>query len=233
MRRFAVIAAALAVGASAAMASGVSSAQAVAVAPGDSASVAAATVLATMMKEQIGSFRARGVKIDDAAFLDAFNKQFTGKPTGFTVDEADRYMTDLFMNLEAAAHPKADQAAQQAFIEQMKAVDGAVVTPSGLIFQVISEGEGVSPTDDDVAIVDYTGRLADGTVFDGSRGQTVEFPVSGLIPGFTEGLKMMKPGGEYRLIIPAAIGYGSRGAGPIPGDAVLDFTVKLEGIKAK
>lgn len=203
------------------------------IAPSDSASVAAATVFGWMMKDQIEQFRRRGIEIDDGVFLDAFARQFSGQSTGMTTQEADSYMTARFRAIEEASRPKADQAAQKAFVDSMSVAEGAVVTPSGLIFQVISEGEGPSPVDTDQVMVEYTGRLSDGTEFDSSRGEIVEFPVAGLIPGFTEGLKLMKPGGVYRLIIPSSLGYGQAGAGPIPGDAVLDFTVKLEGIKAR
>lgn len=231
MKRMSVIAAALFACAAAATAATPSTSPA-AIAASDSASVATATVLGSMMKEQVDYFKSRGIEINDAVFIDAFTKQFGGQPTGMTVQEADAYMTARFRALDEAAHPKADPAKEQAFLDSMSVVEGTVVTPSGLVFQVISEGEGVSPVDSDMAVVDYTGRLSDGSVFDSSRGQAVELPVSGLIPGFTEGLKMMKPGGEYRIIIPASLGYGQSGSGPIPGNAVLDFTVKLEGVKA-
>lgn len=83
------------------------------------------------------------------------------------------------------------------------------------------------PTDADKVRVMYTGRLADGTVFD-ETDRPVEFPLKGLVPGFTEGLKLMKTGGEYRLFIPPQLGYGQRGAaGVIPPGAALDFTVRL------
>lgn len=230
MRRLVLMGVALIVGVAATIA-GEQSPSAGMTTPTDSASVATATVLGSMMKEQIETFRRHGIDINDAVFLDAFAKQFAGHSTGMTVQEADAYMTERFKALEEAGRHKIDKNAQQAFVDSMSVADGVVVTPSGLIFQVITEGEGVSPTDNDVAVVAYTGRLSDGTEFDGSHGELVEFPVNVMIPGFTEGLKMMKPGGEYRLVIPSSLGYGPNGMGPIPGDAVLDFTVKLEGVK--
>lgn len=231
MRRVYAIATTLLVGAAAAAAATPSAATG-GIAASDSASVASATVMASMMKEQVDYFRSRGIEINDAVFIDAFAKQFNGQSTGMTVQEADAYMGARFRALDEAAHPTADPAVEKAFMDSVSVLDGAIVTPSGLVFLVISEGEGTSPGDNDMAMVDYTGRLSDGSVFDSSRGQVVELPVSGLIPGFTEGLKMMKPGGEYRIIIPASLGYGSGGSGPIPGNAALDFTVRLEGVKA-
>ena len=103
-------------------------------------------------------------------------------------------------------------------------------TASGLQFQVLDEGTGVQPTEADIVLVNYTGRLEDGTVFDSTEGkQPAAFPVTGVIPGFTEGLKMMKKGGKYRLRIPPELGYGAEGAGGgvIPPNATLNFEVEL------
>ncbi len=103
-------------------------------------------------------------------------------------------------------------------------------TASGLQYRVIKEGEGANPTATDVALIDYTGRLEDGTVFDTSEGkQPVPLPVSGSIPGFAEGLQLMKKGAEYRFRIPPQLGYGPQGTpgGPIPPNATLEFDVTL------
>ena len=103
-------------------------------------------------------------------------------------------------------------------------------TASGLQLQVLKEGDGPSPTPTDIVLVHYTGRLEDGTVFDSSQGkQPVPFPVTGVIPGFTEGLQLMKKGGTYRLRIPPNLAYGPTGAGGgvIPPNATLDFEIQL------
>ena len=102
-------------------------------------------------------------------------------------------------------------------------------TASGLQYQVVKEGEGASPTTTDIVLVHYTGRLQDGTIFDSSQGkQPVPFPVTGVIPGFTEGLQLMKKGGTYRLRIPPNLAYGPAGAGGvIPPNATLDFEIQL------
>jgi hypothetical protein len=102
-------------------------------------------------------------------------------------------------------------------------------TASGLQYQVVKEGDGPSPTTTDIVLVHYTGRLQDGTVFDSSEGkQPVPFPVTGVIPGFTEGLQLMKKGGTYRLRIPPNLAYGPTGAvGFIPPNATLDFEIQL------
>ncbi|MCS6986503.1 MAG: FKBP-type peptidyl-prolyl cis-trans isomerase [Sphingomonadaceae bacterium] len=107
---------------------------------------------------------------------------------------------------------------------------GVKVLPSGLQFEELRRGSGASPTSGDTVLVNYEGRLADGTVFDSSyaTGQPAAFPVDGLIPGLAEGLRLMKPGGAYRILIPPALAYGPKGAGGvIPPNAVLDFRVEL------
>ncbi|PWG02653.1 FKBP-type peptidyl-prolyl cis-trans isomerase [Sphingosinicella humi] len=104
-----------------------------------------------------------------------------------------------------------------------------VTTESGLQFRVVSEGEGPHPAPTDIVLIDYTGTLEDGTVFDTSEGrQPVPLPVMGSIPGFAEGLQMMRKGGTYRLRIPSELAYGATGAGDaIPPDADLQFEVTL------
>jgi FKBP-type peptidyl-prolyl cis-trans isomerase FkpA len=106
-------------------------------------------------------------------------------------------------------------------------------TASGLQFRTVEEGEGASPTEADIAFVTYTGRLADsGKVFDSNEGQQpAPFPVAegATIKGFSEGLKLMKKGGSYRLRIPPELGYGDKdmGNGQIPANSTLDFDVKI------
>jgi FKBP-type peptidyl-prolyl cis-trans isomerase FkpA len=100
------------------------------------------------------------------------------------------------------------------------------VTASGLGISTVKAGKGTKPTDTDVVLVNYKGRLAtDGKEFD--AGQRVPFPVSGLVPGFTEGLKLMQKDGSYKLCIPAALGYGAQANERIPANSDLVFDVDL------
>jgi FKBP-type peptidyl-prolyl cis-trans isomerase len=100
-------------------------------------------------------------------------------------------------------------------------------TASGLRWQTLVAGSGAMPTEADSVVVTYEGRLADGTVFDATS-EPVTLPVAALVPGFTEGLLLMRKGGRYKLWIPPQLAYGSEGAGGvIPPDAVLEFTVAL------
>ena len=109
-----------------------------------------------------------------------------------------------------------------------------VTTPSGLVYQSLKEGTGASPSASDTVKVHYRGTLQDGKEFDSSykRGEPIEFPLSGVIPCWTEGVQKMKPGGKAKLTCPPAIAYGARGAGGvIPPNATLNFEVELISIK--
>ena len=123
--------------------------------------------------------------------------------------------------------------AADAFLEANKGKASVKTTESGLQYEVLAVGTGESPRADDTVLVHYEGRLADGTVFDSSiaRGQPAAFGVGDVIPGWTEGLQLMKPGGKMRFTIPPELGYGASGAGGvIPPNAVLVFDVELLAI---
>lgn len=110
----------------------------------------------------------------------------------------------------------------------------AVTTDSGLVYQSILEGTGETPKASDTVQVNYKGQLANGTEFDSSykRGQPIEFPLSRVIPCWTEGLQKMKVGGKAQLTCPPQIAYGARGAGGvIPPNATLTFEVELLAVK--
>jgi FKBP-type peptidyl-prolyl cis-trans isomerase FkpA len=110
-----------------------------------------------------------------------------------------------------------------------------VTTASGLIYESLKDGSGPSPKASDTVRVHYRGTFAEsGKEFDSSiaRGQPIEFPLTGVIPCWTEGVQKMKVGGKAKLICPPAIAYGARGAGGvIPPNATLNFEVELLGIK--
>ena len=112
-----------------------------------------------------------------------------------------------------------------------------VTTPSGLVYQSLKEGSGTSPTASDTVKVHYRGTFPDsGKEFDSSykRGEPIEFPLSGVIPCWTEGVQKMKPGGKAKLVCPPNIAYGARGAGGvIPPNATLNFEVELIAVKGR
>lgn len=122
------------------------------------------------------------------------------------------------------------------FLEANKQREGVNVTPTGLQYEVLKEGEGASPTANDVVKVHYKGTLINGEVFDSSydRGKPIEFNLSGVIKGWTEGVQLMKEGGKYKFYIPSELAYGARGAGQAIGpDETLIFEVELLEIVKK
>lgn len=109
-----------------------------------------------------------------------------------------------------------------------------ITTKSGLVYQSLKDGSGAAPSASDTVKVHYRGTLADGREFDSSykRGEPIEFPLSRVIPCWTEGVQLMKPGGKARLTCPPSIAYGERGAGGvIPPNATLQFEVELIAVK--
>ncbi len=117
----------------------------------------------------------------------------------------------------------------KAFTAEGKGVTAPLKTESGLRFQTVKVGTGTKPTDTDVVLMNYRGSLAKtGFKFDESK-QPTPMPVQGSIPGFSEALKMMQPGGSYRICIPGKLGYGAQGMpqGQIPPNATLLFDVEL------
>lgn len=121
--------------------------------------------------------------------------------------------------------------AQDATVAASAKESGAIVTPSGLVYRSLKDGDGASPTASDTVKVHYRGTLPDGKEFDSSykRNAPAQFPLGGVIKCWTEGVQKMKVGGKAKLTCPAAIAYGERGAGGglIPPNATLLFEVEL------
>ena len=119
------------------------------------------------------------------------------------------------------------------YLVENAAKEGVKTTASGLQYKILQIGNGDYPTAKSTVTVHYTGTLIDGTVFDSSvdRGEPISFPLSGVIPGWTEGLQLINVGGKIELTIPYELGYGERGQGPIPPRSVLIFDVELIAIE--
>lgn len=125
------------------------------------------------------------------------------------------------------------QAEAKAYMEENAKKEGVVTTDSGLQYEILEEGDGATPTENDKVIAHYKGTLLDGTVFDSSydRGEPATFPVNGVIQGWQEALKMMKEGSKWRIVVPANLAYGPRGAGPLIGpNETLIFDIELIAI---
>lgn len=129
---------------------------------------------------------------------------------------------------------KQAQASSDSFLTENAKKAGVKTTASGLQYIVTKEGTGKQPAASSVVKVHYTGKLVDGTVFDSSveRGEPIEFPLNQVIPGWTEGLQLMKEGGKATLYIPSQLGYGEQGVpGTIPPHSTLIFDVELIEVK--
>lgn len=125
-------------------------------------------------------------------------------------------------------------AAGKKFLEENAKKDGVVTTASGLQYQVVQKADGPQPKPTDVVTVHYTGKLIDGKTFDSSveRGSPIDLPVSGVIPGWVEGLQLMHVGEKVKLFIPSDLAYGAQSPSPtIPANSVLVFDLELIGIK--
>ena len=133
--------------------------------------------------------------------------------------------TTLTVPAFAAANDAIDKAAKE---------KGAVKTASGMVYRSIKNGRGKSPSASSTVEVNYRGTLTNGKEFDSSykRNQSIKFPLSGVIPCWTEGVQMMKVGGKAKLVCPPELAYGTRGAGQdVPPNATLIFEVELLDIK--
>ena len=173
-----------------------------------------------------------------AAELEIVKKGLQDAATGHKPEvDMDVYgpKVQQFAQARATAGAEAQKTKGQAYSDAASKETGAVKTPSGLVFKTITPGTGESPAATDTVRVQYEGKLVDGTIFDSSKktGQPIEFPLSGVIPCWTEGVQRMKVGEKARLVCPSSIAYGDRGRPGIPGGATLDFEVELVGIAGK
>jgi FKBP-type peptidyl-prolyl cis-trans isomerase len=120
------------------------------------------------------------------------------------------------------------------FLGKNAKVSGVMTLPSGVQYKIVASGpaDGPHPGAADEVKVNYEGKLLSGKVFDSSfaRGEPANFPLAGLIPAWTEALQRMRPGDEWILYVPPAMGYGEKASGPIPPNSVLIFRIQLLGV---
>jgi FKBP-type peptidyl-prolyl cis-trans isomerase len=118
------------------------------------------------------------------------------------------------------------------FMAEVKAKKGVITLPSGLAYEIVTPGTGDFPKPTDTVKVFYTGTLVNGTKFDSNvGGEPIEFPLKGVIPGWTEGIQKINKGGKLKLYVPAQLGYGEEGSQSIPPNSALIFEVELLDIK--
>ncbi len=171
-----------------------------------------------------------------AGLDDAFNGT-TPKLDDAAREEVKNNVARKMQERQQAERTEQAQKAQQEgenFLAENAKRDGVKVTESGLQYEVLTEGSGAKPTAEDRVTVHYKGTLINGEEFDSSyaRGQPVTFPLSNVIPGWTEGVQLMAPGAKYKFVIPSALGYGERGAGvKIGPNETLIFEVELISVE--
>ena len=174
--------------------------------------------------------------LDADAVARGVTDAYKGSPQAMTDDEMTKQLNALrieaqrrFMAQRKEAGDKALKEGEE-FLARNKTESGVVTTASGLQYKIIKAGTGKKPTAKDTVTVHYRGTLIDGTEFDSShkRGQPATFPVSGVIPGWTEALQLMPAGSTWILYIPSKLAYAENGSGPVIGpNAALIFEVEL------
>lgn len=180
--------------------------------------------------ESLGRY---GTAIDLPLLIRGIEDNLKGKKPLLLPDEATKIKREFFQKLQQEIAMK-NQAAEEAFLAENGKKEGVRTTASGLQYMVLNEGNGPTPKPTDRVRVHYRGTLLDGTEFDSSfsRGEPATFEVNRVIPGWTEGLQLMKVGSKYRLFIPSRLAYREQGAGPKIGpNSMLLFDVELLGIE--
>ena len=181
-----------------------------------------------------GNVKSMGLTAEQLAVMTrGFSDSASGKKTEVDPQSMAQQIQE-FARSRAAAAATTEKKKSEDFLAQAAKEAGAVKTDTGMVYKTLKPGTGDSPKPTDTVKVHYTGTLIDGTVFDSSvqRGQPAEFPLSGVIPCWTQGVQKMKVGEKAKLICPSDLAYGDQGRPPrIPGGATLVFEVELLEIK--
>jgi FKBP-type peptidyl-prolyl cis-trans isomerase len=188
------------------------------------------------------SLHRQSVPVDPDVLLRGMKDALAGGKTLLTEEETRAAITDMQNKLRKEAQEKAAVAGEAnkkegaAFLAANKAKEGVVTLPDGLQYKIVTAGTGAKPSSTDTVKVNYEGTLINGTVFDSSykRGEPVEFPVNGVIKGWTEALQLMPVGSKWQLFIPSDLAYGEHApGGEIGPNDTLIFQVELLSIEKK
>ncbi|RZG75967.1 FKBP-type peptidyl-prolyl cis-trans isomerase [Acinetobacter wuhouensis] len=175
-------------------------------------------------------------EVDVNTFINGIRDGHAKKERLYTDEELQAAYVEFQKEMQAKQLEKTQQtnSSNDSFLTENAKKAGVITTASGLQYKVTKEGTGKQPTASSMVTVHYKGQLLDGKVFDSSydRGQPVEFPLNQVIPGWTEGLQLMKEGGKATFYIPAKLAYGDQGVpGTIPPNSTLIFDVELLQVK--
>ncbi len=170
-----------------------------------------------------------GVSLD--AVIAGIRDAFGGSASQVSPEALNASFKVIREQMQAQAQARAEAAAGEgkAFLAENAKREGVTVLPSGLQYEVLASGDGARPGREDSVRTHYHGTLIDGSVFDSSyqRGEPAEFPVAGVIAGWTEALQLMNAGSKWRLYVPSELAYGAQGVGSIPPHSTLVFDVEL------
>jgi len=187
-----------------------------------------------------GNLKRQSVEVDPDLLAKGVKDSYGGGKTLLTEDEARLAITTFQKALMAKKAEtmrilgEKNKADGEKFLAENAKKEGVKTLPSGLQYKEIAPGTGKSPKTTDTVTTHYKGTLIDGTEFDSSykRGEPATFPVSGVIPGWTEALQLMKEGAKWQLFVPSNLAYGEQGAGrEIGPNATLIFEVELISVK--
>ena len=185
------------------------------------------------------SLKAQGLEINLEVYNSAIQDALSGSEPSLSQEEMQKTVLELQQRVVAARQKELKEKAEKnlseskAFMEENKKKEGVKTLPSGLQYKILTEGSGKTPKAADNVTVNYKGTLINGSEFDSSykRGKPATFQVDKVIRGWTEALQLMKEGSKWQLFIPPQLGYGERGAGPVPPNSTLIFEVELISVK--
>lgn len=188
------------------------------------------------------NIKGQSIDVDLNILQQGLKDGFSGGNTLLSEEEVRGVLMNLQNTLQQKEHEKRSAMAEknkkegEVFLTANKEKKDVVTLPSGLQYKILQAGKGAKPTLTDSVTCNYKGTLIDGTEFDSSykRGTPAEFPVAGVIKGWTEALQLMPVGSKWQLFVPSTLAYGERGAGASIGpNATLIFEVELLSIKSK
>lgn len=169
-------------------------------------------------------------------FIEGIKAAYEGKPMPKNVAEYGQKMMEYLKSRAdayVAEQIKKSQAQNDAFWKTLDTDKEVVKTSTGLAYKITKKGDGATPKENSDVVINYTGKLIDGTVFDSTdkHGKSAEFNLANVIPGFREGLQKIAKGGKATLYIPAKLGYGEQSTPNIPPNSTLIFDVELVDVK--
>ena len=185
------------------------------------------------------TLKMQGLDINLDVYTSAIRDALAGKGPQLSQEEIRATIMDVqkrtMASQQKAVKEQGDKslAEGKAFLTENGKKKEVKTLPSGLQYKILAEGSGKTPKATDEVTVNYKGSLVDGREFDNSykRGAPANFRVDKVIRGWTEGLQLMKEGSKWQLFIPSELGYGERGAGPVPPNSALIFEVELISVK--